>query len=252
MLKGTVAENEEIAETPEALVIEDTFIQIIKNLDLRSLLSFRQVSARWKTFIELFSPAPLLTSAAVHQVEEYIRNESGHPNFLGNPQSIGFYAKLKPIADSKDAVEVVYTSKHVELIRGEWVNSKSSFSEVVDTKQVVMISDKARYSRFNSAWPPSADLNFLNTEFLNLTTREDRDKFIKIFVQSTPIDDQRPRWCRLLNQSIDSLERLKQSLNRYTNPQFSGCVVDVDKAICHKLTKTHAGYLYPERRNLLK
>ncbi|MCS5709324.1 F-box protein [Candidatus Berkiella cookevillensis] len=244
MLSGISSEKKPLTRIENAGLLPDDIMRIIFQLfDLKTLLTLRRVSKSWHWLVHNINLAPLLNSEDIKSAEKYIYDHSWDAKFLALPNIVGFNVSIHPCPDSVDELLLKYTDKFVrDDGKKGWVPDKPTFFEREPIQKILLFIDKERYQSVNH---DDKKLRILNTEFNCLATREERHKFICTYLNCPLVDEKgMPRWNRLVNQSMESLDRLKASLNRYTDLLFKNCIAEVDLAIAYKAENTYSGARY--------
>lgn len=219
---------------------EDLLKALFQFFDLNTLLKAASVSRLWQWFADTLNIAPLINTADIRAAEKYIYDNSRKPDLLGLPKILGFNVSIHPLAGSVSALVFKYTSKFVCDNGHGWEPDVPCFYEIIPIKKVLFFADKERFKKMNES---DSITRILNVEFNSLDTRQARNTFICTYVQY-PTGNKNPRWVRLINQSMESLIRLKESLSRYTDTVFQNCIAEVDLAITYKLENTLSGKYY--------
>lgn len=217
---------------------EDLLKALFQFFDLSTLLKASSVSRLWQWFVETLNIAPLINTADIRAAEKYIYDNSRKPDLLGLPKILGFNVSIHPLAGSVSALLFKYTSKFVCDNGNGWEPDVPCFYEIIAIQKVLFFADKERFKGINDG---NSISRALNVEFNSLDTRQARNNFICTYMQYSPTNKKNPRWKRLINQSMESLVRLKESLSRYTETAFHSCIAEVDLAITYKLENTLSG-----------
>lgn len=223
------------------LLPEDLIKVLFQFFDLSTLLKATSVSRLWQWFAETLNIAPLVSTAHIRAAEKYIYDNSRKPDLLGLPKILGFNVSIHPLSGSVSGLLFKYTSKFVCDNGNGWEPDVPCFYEIIPIKKVLFFADKERFKEMNEG---DSITRILNVEFNSLDTRQARNNFICTYMQYSPTGSKNPRWTRLINQSMESLVRLKESLSRYTETAFHSCIAEVDLAITYKLENTLSGKHY--------
>lgn len=221
------------------ILVEDVMRTVFKFFDLKTLLKARSVSTSWHWLAQSMNLAPLLRSIDIKLAEKYIYDHSWDAAFLALPNIVGHNISIHPCPGSVDELLLKYTSKFVCDKGNGWEADSPPFFEREPIQKILLFIDKEYYQSINDE---DAKLRTLNTEFNRLATRGERHSFICTYL-NCPFTDEKgmPRWHRLVNQSMESLERLKLSLSRYTDLLFKNCIAEVDWVIAYKVANTYSG-----------
>jgi len=201
----------------------DVYKIIARFLPYADKVQLRGVSQGFKTMVEQISTLPLLNTATVYNAKTYIRENDHHPERVGIDKIQFNTVSFHPSKDSLDSLIMRFTSKWYDDTENGWGPCEPPTDELFAVSKVFSLAARKGNHQY---------------EYQSLDTRDLRHNFICIYL-NLPNTTTHLRWKNLCGQTIESLERLKQSLNNYTAVQFKALLTEVDEAIQEKAKNTN-------------
>ncbi len=179
-----------------------------------------------KTFIHFFQElanAPFLSTEDTFQATKNIIT----PMQVGlNDQCESFLVRIEPLPDSMDSVLLSFEPDIMALDQD---------GNIIDNvlKTPLNVNSVLLYAKTRSGYV-HVNIKNLTIQYNTLMTREERGQFISRYL-SLPNIPEMARWNYLNSQSLESLNRLMESLSRYKDDKRKAIIPEVEKAIEAKM-----------------
>ena len=211
MLHGTSPTDDRLQALPQEMLTH-----IILQLPYALQLKLRVIAKYWKNSIESNSALPLLNRAVVESALNYTSSKSANFEEINIQALNQNYASLHLSPTSLDSLVMKFQSKN------GYVNEEGIFEYYPPAPEITIPVDKVFLLALKKG--------HLTEQYDSFVSRDERHHFITHYM-ALPNHPNHPRWKFLNKQSKASLQRLKESLGRYTDPAYRSLSQEVDAAL---------------------
>lgn len=196
---------------------------IFSHLPYGKKVFLRNLSRTFIHFFQELANAPFLSTEDIFQAA----NKIVTPMQVGlNDRCESFLVRFEPLPDSMDSVLISFEPDIMAL---------DEEGNVIDNllKTPLNVNSVLLYAKTRSNYVHE-NIKNLTIQYNTLMTREARGQFISRYL-SLPNLPEMPRWNYLNSQSLESLNRLMESLSRYKDDKHKAIIPEVEKAIEAKM-----------------
>lgn len=196
---------------------------IFSHLPYGKKVFLRNISKTFIHFFQELANAPFLSTEDIFQAA----NKIVTPMQVGlNDRCESFLVRIEPLPDSMDSVLISFEPDMMALDQD---------GNIIDNvlKTPLNVNSVLLYAKTCSNYVHENTKN-LTRQYNTLMTREERSQFISRYL-SLPNVPEMPRWKYLNSQSLESLDRLMESLSRYKDDKHKAIIPEVEKAIEAKM-----------------
>ncbi|MBI2791680.1 MAG: hypothetical protein HYX61_06960 [Gammaproteobacteria bacterium] len=200
---------------------EDTLVKILSSLPYASKVGLRQVCLLWKKILENISTYPLLNTNTILNAKQYLRLNDHNPQLTGYKKLITNYASLHPSDYSLNSLIIRFKCKWVEESPTGWKDVEPVTEILIPIGDVLLFA-----SKFGKH-----DVQYVDMS--KPEERPQRHQFITTYL-NLPNTVKHPRSIFLAEQSCQSLARLKESLERYTDDAYKSLIPEIESILSER------------------
>lgn len=216
-----IYEDKIMIEGANPFATEETLAHMLSSLPYASKVCLRQVCLFWKRTLEKFSTYPLLNTNTISNAKEYLRLNDDDPQLTGYEKLITNYATLHPSDYSLDSLIIRFKCKWVEETPTGWKDVEPITEQLIPVGDVLLFA-----SKFGKH-----DVQYLDMS--KPEQRPQRHQFITTYLH-LPNSATHPRSIFLAEQSCQSLARLKESLQRYTDDAYKSLIPEIESILIER------------------